>query len=577
MPRESKPIRWNIILMALFLVVAFWGLDVFLDGVFFEEGGVAEQILEPSTREVVYRIQSAFFIFLFAVYSWRQASVQERLKLSLEEAVDGLKSEKARAESILESMVDAVSVQDMDFKIIYQNQAQKDLMGDHLGEYCYAAYHQRAAVCPDCHLLEAFADNLPHRREVSFESDHGTTHVEIYASPLRDAKGAVIAGIESVRNVTERKSAEIHLLRLLTAVETAMDGIAILDSKEEYIYLNQAHASVYGYASSSELIGKSWHVLYDEQERERLTPLIFSGFTAKRSWQGTAVGLKKDGSRFPQEISITLLDDGGLICVVRDISERKRAEEAIHLLNENLQRQTLDLQATNRDLAAFSSSLSHDLRSPLTRIYVAAQTFAEMYGDRLDETGTFLLRTISSGCESMEEFIEAMLVLSRVTQREISCCEVDLSSLAREIMAGFNLSQRERQVEVVISPGLVAWCDPHLMRVLLENLLGNAWKYTAKVEHARIEFGSTEWKGTPTFFIRDNGAGFDMAEAERLFEPFQRLHSSSEFPGTGIGLATVQRIIERHGGRVWGEGVVDGGATFYFVLKRPERQISAPV
>jgi light-regulated signal transduction histidine kinase (bacteriophytochrome) len=176
----------------------------------------------------------------------------------------------------------------------------------------------------------------------------------------------------------------------------------------------------------------------------------------------------------------------------------------------------------------------------------------------------------------MEEFIKAMLVLFGVTQREISCSDVDLSALADDILTEFCLRQSERQVECVVSPGLVAWCDPHLMQILLENLLGNAWKFTSRTGRARIELGVFESNGEPAFYVRDNGAGFSMTEAERLFKPFQRLHCTSEIPGTGIGLATVQRIIERHGGRVWGEGIVDGGATFHFTLGRSEHSVSNP-
>jgi PAS domain S-box-containing protein len=555
-------------------MAVFWMVDSFIDGVIYAERGFLSQLLAPMEQELVYRLQAFLFICLFAGYAWRKSAIQDRLKVSLEEALTGLKAERLRAEAILAAMGDAVSVQDTDLKVLYQNQAHKELMGDHVGEYCYAAYHQCDAVCPDCHLLESFTDGLPHRREIRLETDHGIAYREIYTAPLREANGTIIAGIESVRDTTDRKLAELHLRRLLAAVETSMDGIAILTAQAEYLYLNKAHAAIYGYGSPDELIGKSWHVLYDEQERQRLEPLIYEGFEKKGGWRGEATGQKKDGSGFPQEISLSLIDEGGLICVVRDISKRKLREEAIRMLNDNLQQQTLDLQATNRELAAFSYSLSHDLRSPLTRIYMAVQTIDDMYGDSFDETGKRLLHLICAGCESMEEFIKAMLVLFGVTQSEISCCAVDLSALANEILSEVCLRQPERQVECVITPALVAWSDPQLMWILLENLIGNAWKYTSSAERARIEFGTGESNGVPAYFVRDNGVGFCMTEAERLFKPFQRLHNSNEFPGTGIGLATVQRIIERHGGRVWGEGVVDGGATFYFTIGRTE--FSAP-
>jgi len=574
MTGKRRRIRWNIILTALCLGVVFCLADAYLDGVIYAERGFFPQLFDPKEQELVYRIQTFLFICFFAGYAWRQSNVLEQLNASLKEAMTGFRTERARAEAILAAMGDAISVLDTDFKVLYQNQAHKELIGDHTGEYCYATYHQRDTVCPDCDLVQTFADGLVRHREKSFETERGISYREIYSAPLRDANGTIIAGIESVRDTTERKAAELHLRRLLAAVETSMDGIAILNAHGQYIYLNGAHAAIYGYDSPEELIGKSWHVLYDEQEQKRLEALISAGFATKGGWRGEAISLKKDGNGFPQEISLSHLDDGGLICVTRDISKRKLREDAIRLLNDNLQQQTLDLQATNRELAAFSYSLSHDLRSPLTRIYMAAQTIDEMYADRFDDTGKRLMHIICTGCASMEEFIKAMLVLFGVTQREISCSNVDLSALANDILSEHCLREPGRAVECLITPGLAAWCDPHLMQILLENLLGNAWKFTSCADCARIEFGVTESNGEPVFFVRDNGAGFSMTEADRLFKPFQRLHCTSEIPGTGIGLATVQRIIERHGGRIWGEGVVDDGATFYFTLGRSE--LSAP-
>ncbi|KAF0215615.1 MAG: multi-sensor signal transduction histidine [Geobacteraceae bacterium] len=258
---------------------------------------------------------------------------------------------------------------------------------------------------------------------------------------------------------------------------------------------------------------------------------------------------------------------GGVICVVRDITARKEVEEEIRKLNEDLERHALELSVANKELEAFSYSVSHDLRTPLTRIYSAGQALQEEYAACLDETGRFFVRTICEASEHMEELIDALMVLSRVTSKEMRDEEVDLSGLAREIAAELQLTQTDRQVEFVLNPGIKANGDEQLLRVALENLLENAWKYTRQVPIARIEFGVIEHHGRKVYFVRDNGAGFDMRDADKLFIPFQRLHHSKDFPGTGVGLATVQRIIYRHCGRVWGEGEVCKGATFYFTLK----------
>jgi signal transduction histidine kinase len=231
-----------------------------------------------------------------------------------------------------------------------------------------------------------------------------------------------------------------------------------------------------------------------------------------------------------------------------------------------LQQQTQALTASNRELESFSYTLSHDLRSPLTRIYTAGQALAEMYDGVLDENGRMFVHTICESSEQMEELIEAILGLSGVIGTEMHMEDVDLSSLTETIAAELRLTEPERKVTFVIAPGVTAFCDPRLMRVVLENLVGNAWKYSRKTPVARIEFGTAERDGKPVYYVRDNGAGFDMKDMDKLFAPFKRLHASSDFPGTGIGLATVRRVIKRHGGEVWAEGEPGKGATFYFTL-----------
>jgi len=226
----------------------------------------------------------------------------------------------------------------------------------------------------------------------------------------------------------------------------------------------------------------------------------------------------------------------------------------------------IGLAAVNKELESFSYSVSHDLRAPLRSIDGFSQALVEDYPDKLDEQGKDYLQRVRSSTQRMGELIDDLLKLSRVTRSEIKLEMVNLSTLAQSIATEVQKTQPERQVEFVITPGLSAKGDEHLLRLLLENLLGNAWKFTAKHPQARIAFGSTRVDGKQVFFVRDDGAGFDMTYADKLFAPFQRLHSASEFPGIGIGLATAQRIINRHGGRVWAEGEIEKGATFYFTL-----------
>jgi signal transduction histidine kinase len=249
------------------------------------------------------------------------------------------------------------------------------------------------------------------------------------------------------------------------------------------------------------------------------------------------------------------------------MKKRKEAEAEIRKLHADLSVDAAELAAANKELEAFSYSVSHDLRTPLTRIYSSSQALIDGYSPCLDENGTFFVRTINDACEQMEGLIESLLTLSRVTNSEMNREEVDLSKLVGEIVDGMQLAEPERRVVFDIASNVTTHGDSPLLKIVLENLLGNAWKFTKMRDEARIEFGVAEAAGERVYFVRDNGAGFDMKNAANLFKPFQRLHNPANFPGTGVGLATVQRIIQRHGGRVWGEGAVDQGAVLYFTLK----------
>ncbi|MGH2657853.1 MAG: sensor histidine kinase [Actinomycetota bacterium] len=230
-----------------------------------------------------------------------------------------------------------------------------------------------------------------------------------------------------------------------------------------------------------------------------------------------------------------------------------------------------ETEAANRELEAFSSSVAHDLRSPLATIDGFSQLL-EDFADRLDDEGRESLRHIRESAQRMAQLIDDLLTLSRVTSAGIRHDRVDLSSLARDVLARLRRDHPERRVEAVVDDGLVCVGDQGLLAVLLENLLGNAWKFTRKRKVAQIEFRAQAASRPVVYLVRDNGAGFDMAETPKLFEVFQRLHSAHEFEGTGIGLPTVQRIVRRHGGRVWAEGEVDRGASVYFTLEEEDQK-----
>jgi two-component system, sensor histidine kinase and response regulator len=245
-----------------------------------------------------------------------------------------------------------------------------------------------------------------------------------------------------------------------------------------------------------------------------------------------------------------------------------RSEQAALELAEHRAELVRDLEHKNRELESFSYAISHDLRAPLRRIASFSRAVLETQADRLDEAGRKYLTRVREASQHMSQLIDDVFYLSRVTRAEVREQEVDLSELASMILNRLQEADHSRSVEVRIRPGVVVDGDARLLRIALENLLENAWKFTGRQPEPRIEFGVSQIAGEPTYFVRDNGAGFDMTYASRLFGPFQRLHPQHEFSGSGIGLATVQRIIHRHGGRVWAEGLVGQGATFHFTLGR---------
>ena len=360
--------------------------------------------------------------------------------------------------------------------------------------------------------------------------------------------------------------------RYRAVVEQAAEGIFLVDADTRRVLeANAAYQNLLGY-TSEEILRLT---LYDlvPYPRKSMDCYVERVLERRSYVSGERRHRRKDGSLVDVEVSANLISYGGreaLCIVVRDTTERKRAEEELHRLNEQLEhrvrQRTAQLEATNRELEAFSYSISHDLAAPLRSIDGFSQILLEDYAEVLDHEGKDYLSRVRASSQHLGQLIDALLKLSRTTRREIRRESVDLSLTAENIAQVLRISQPDRQAEFVIADGLSVDGDAWLLRIALENLLGNACKFTGKSLPARIEFGAVEHEGTLAYFVRDNGAGFDMTYADKLFGAFQRLHTFEEFPGTGRGLATVQRTVHRHGGQAWAEGRVGQGATFYFTL-----------
>ena len=386
----------------------------------------------------------------------------------------------------------------------------------------------------------------------------------------------IVASMHMMREVFMRHRMAAENLRVVSAA--ANDAIVILDNTGTVTVWNPAAQRIFGYTAQEAQGRKLAELIVRERERiifdEMFNRFGSGGGESVSSTPTELASVRKDATEIVTEYSMSRAAIDGkwhAIYIVRDITARKRAEREIRLLNENLERnvaeRTHELQRSNEELEAFSYSLAHDLRTPLRGISGFSTVLAASCADKLDATGLDYLRRIQAAIGRMGDLIDDMLALAHAGRVKLQRQHVDLSDIAREVASILRNADPLRRVEFLIAPGIAANADPELMRISLDHLLGNAWKFTLKRESAIIEFGFTNAGGKPVYFVRDNGIGFDPAFSSKLFGQFQRLHTASEYDGTGIGLAIVARVMRRHGGRVWAEGAVGLGAAFYFALK----------
>ena len=519
---------------------------------------------------------------------WVLATDAGGQKTVLEAHHDITERKRAEAERVLlitaiEQASESVVVTDRDASIQYANPAFTGTTGYSRNE----AYGRNPRILKSgVHDAQFYrqmwdtlnAGNLWHGEFTNKRKD-GTLYMEdATIAPVHGPGGEITHFIAIKSNITERKRAEQALeaseLRFRQLFERSASAMAvyemIFDAQGNpcdfrYVNVNPAFERTIGRVSN-QILGRTareltpdiedyWIQLFS-QVAATGEPSTFEHYALHlgRYFAGSAYALR------PNQVAVTFMD----------VTERKWAEEAVHQLNIDLEARvrlrTADLEAANRELEAFAHSVSHDLRAPLRGIDGWSLALLEDYGERLDTQARIYLDRVRSEAQRMGKLIDDLLHLSRVSRAELAPSAVNLTSLAETIVARLREANPGRSLEFIIAPRLECVGDARLLEAALTNLLDNAVKFTGPRPQARIEFGQTKCNGKPTFFVGDNGVGFDMAYAGMLFAPFQRLHKASEFPGTGIGLATVQRVIHRHGGQIWAEARVGQGATLYFTV-----------
>jgi PAS domain S-box-containing protein len=490
-----------------------------------------------------------------------------------------LRESKDQLAGVIGSAMDAIISVDGEHRIVLFNAAAErmfmfpaeDAIGQQLDRFIPPRFH-------DVHKqhIEKFGRTNVTRRSMGslgalfgLRADGTEFPIEASISQLESDGQKIFTVI--LRDITERKRSEEALREQATILDLA--PVLIFNLDHQIIFWNTGAEKMYGWRSE-DAVGKIASELLKTEfpiPLEKIKAQVF----ARGHWEGELVHTTQDGRSITLASTWVLHKDKdgkprAFLQINNEITERKTAEEEIRRLNTELElrveQRTAQLIAVNRELEAFSYSVSHDLRAPLRHINGFSRALMEDYAGTLDEVGNGYLNEICDASREMSKMIDDVLKLARVTRSEMKDEPVDLTAMANDIVEDLKTLDPDRVVDVRIEPNIQVSGDKRLLEFVVGNLIGNAWKFTSGRPAGAIEFGTEVSNGNKVLFIKDNGAGFDMRYADKLFGAFQRLHSTEEFEGTGVGLATVKRIIERHGGRVWAEAEPDKGATFYFTL-----------
>ncbi len=510
-----------------------------------------------------------------------------------------LREREAQLETILENLDQGVVVSDLNGRLLHWNQAAlkihgfvnleqgRRLLSEMVDTFELSTLDGKLLGLEEWPLARILRGEKLQDLELSVKRiDADWTRIFNYGGTLvHDKELRPLMGIVTIRDITGHKQGEEELrssLKEINDLKTALDEhaiVAITDPQGKITYVNDKFCAISKY-SREELLSQDHRIINSGYHPKEFIRNLWATIGQGKVWRGEIKNRAKDGSFYWVETTIVpFLNDQGkprqYVAIRADITESKRAEEEIRLLNVELEKRvaarTAELEAANKELEAFSYSVSHDLRAPLRAVDGFSQAVLEDYGKRLPKEGRHYLQNVRDGAQRMGALIDDLLTFSRLSRAPLNKQVVNMGRIAREAVEELRKQENAREIDVHIGDLPAGHGDPSLLKQVWLNLISNAFKYTRKRQSARVAIGSRRENDETVYSISDNGTGFEMQYAHKLFGVFQRLHHAEEFEGTGVGLAIVQRVVHRHGGQVWVEATPDRGASFYFTLGTEEK------
>ncbi|MCX5815430.1 MAG: ATP-binding protein [Proteobacteria bacterium] len=516
----------------------------------------------------------------------------KRLGLERKSAVDGLRELEERYSGVIDNIGVGVALISPHMEILSLNNQMKKWFPDidtSKNPVCYKAFNNppRDAICSYCPTYKTLLDGQVYESVTDTPAGKESIRYRIVSSPLKDNDGNIVAAIEMVDDITEKKKLDILLQKerktFFSILQKAPYGVVMMDRDGRYLYMNEEFTRITGYTFEDVPTGRDWFrkVYPDENYRENVIRAWKNDITRKGVLQIFTI-VCKNGKKKEVEFRPYYLDEGRYIVMLSDITKQKRAERALkkahdelerrvrertaelESLNEKLGQHIKETETINQELRTFNYSVSHDLKTPVIAIEGLSHRLLRQYTSILDTKGQQSLAMINKSSIQMRELIDDLLAFFSLGRKNIEISSVDMDKIVREAFEQLKAIYTECEIELNIKPLSKSRADGAMVRQVVSNLLSNAIKYSKPKGKIFIEVGGRVEPEKHVYYVKDNGVGFSMDHAQKIFEVFERLHNSDEFEGTGIGLAIVKRVINRHGGEVWAEAKVNAGATFYF-------------